>query len=357
MSKYKVSVYAICKNEEKFVDRWYESMKEADEIYVLDTGSTDNTVEELKKRGVNVSVEIIDPWRFDVARNKAMSMICDDADICICTDLDEVYTEGWRNKIEEVWTKDTNRLRHIYNWKLENGKPIVTFYYEKTHSRHGYKWIHPVHEVLKYELENEKIVISDEVILNHYPDDLKSRESYLPLLELSVSEEPLNDRNMHYLGREYMYYKEYNKAIDTLIKHLNLKSSTWKDERSASMRFIARCYQGLKRYDEVRLWLDKAINETPYLRDPLVERAIFEYTQNNWKEVEYYCLKALNITKREKSYINEIFSWDYTIYDLLSLSYYNQNEKYLALKYIDKALEMNKDDKRLITNKIIFEKM
>ena len=52
MSKYKVSVYAICKNEEKFVSRWVESMKEADEIYVLDTGSTDNTI---KKLGVNVT--------------------------------------------------------------------------------------------------------------------------------------------------------------------------------------------------------------------------------------------------------------------------------------------------------------
>ena len=44
MNKYKVCVYAISKNEEKFVSRWVESMKEADEIYVLDTGSTDNTV-------------------------------------------------------------------------------------------------------------------------------------------------------------------------------------------------------------------------------------------------------------------------------------------------------------------------
>ena len=41
--KYKVYVYAISKNEEKFVSRWVKSMKEADEIYVLDTGSTDNT--------------------------------------------------------------------------------------------------------------------------------------------------------------------------------------------------------------------------------------------------------------------------------------------------------------------------
>ena len=42
--KYKVCVYAICKNEEKFVDRWFNSMKEADELYVLETGSTDNSI-------------------------------------------------------------------------------------------------------------------------------------------------------------------------------------------------------------------------------------------------------------------------------------------------------------------------
>ena len=68
----KVCVYAIAKNEEKFVSRWVKSMKEADEIFVLDTGSTDNTVAELKKLGVNVTVKKIEPWRFDVARNESL---------------------------------------------------------------------------------------------------------------------------------------------------------------------------------------------------------------------------------------------------------------------------------------------
>ena len=42
--RYKVCVYAISKNEEKNVTDWVKSMSEADEIYVMDTGSTDNTV-------------------------------------------------------------------------------------------------------------------------------------------------------------------------------------------------------------------------------------------------------------------------------------------------------------------------
>ncbi len=52
----KICVYAICKNEEKGVDRWINSMKEADEIFVLDTGSTDKTVDKLKELGAIVKV-------------------------------------------------------------------------------------------------------------------------------------------------------------------------------------------------------------------------------------------------------------------------------------------------------------
>ena len=55
MKKMKIYVYAICKNEEKFVDRWADSMSEADGIFVLDTGSEDKTVQKLKKRKVNVT--------------------------------------------------------------------------------------------------------------------------------------------------------------------------------------------------------------------------------------------------------------------------------------------------------------
>ena len=36
----KLVVYAICKDEAQFADRWMDSMSEADEVVVLDTGST-----------------------------------------------------------------------------------------------------------------------------------------------------------------------------------------------------------------------------------------------------------------------------------------------------------------------------
>lgn len=359
MSKYKVCVYAISKNEEKFVERWFNSMKEADEIYVLDTGSTDKTIEKLKKLGVHVDTIALSPWRFDIARNKSLDMVPMDTDICVCTDLDEVFEPGWREKLETIWNKNVTRVRYNYNWSLdENKKPIVNFYLDKIHARNDYIWKHPVHEVLYYiGNDNEKFVTTDSFTLNHFPDNSKSRSSYLPLLELSVEEEPENDRNMHYLGREYMYYGKWNECIDTLIRHLGLKSATWRDERAASMRFIARSYSALNRTEEARMWLDKAILEAPYLRDAYVERAILEYKEENWNEVDKYCYKALEITSNQKSYINETFSWDYTIYDLLSLSRFYQNDLKSAIFYSDKAVAIAPNNQRLLNNNKIFKQI
>ncbi|MBO5095681.1 MAG: glycosyltransferase [Bacilli bacterium] len=349
--KLKIYVYAICKNEEEFVKRWVDSMSEADGIYVLDTGSTDNTVEKLKEKGVNVETKIISPWRFDVARNESLKLIPEDADICVCTDLDEVFVPGWRKILEESWVDDATKARYTYNWSLDDqNKPIVSFFYEKTHTLKDYKWTHPVHEVLTFIGEKEKILTIPDITLNHYPDRNKSRSSYLPLLELSVEEDPDDDRNMHYLGREYMYYGRWNECIDTLIKHLKLPKATWKDERSASMRFIARSYTALKRYDEAIMWLDKAIEEAPYLRDPLIDKAILMYTLENWDELEKLVLKALEIPINGKTYINEVFTFNETPYDLLSLAYYNKKDKENALENVSKAIEINPNDERLRKN-------
>lgn len=352
----KVCVYAIAKNEEKFVSRWVESMREADEIYVLDTGSTDNTVALLQEFGVHVKTEGVFPWRFDVARNLSLDMVADDADICVCTDLDEVFDAGWRDELEKHWTKNTTHARYPYYWSIDkDGKPTISFYIEKIHARHGYLWHHPVHEVLKCILPKEEFITIDTITIKHYPDQTKSRSCYLPLLELSVLEDPTDDRNLHYLGREYMYYERWLEAIDTLKKHLDLKTATWKDERAASMRFIARCYQRLERYADARAWLDKAMKEAPYLRDAFVERALLEYQLKEYERVELFCFRALEIKTHQKSYINEPFSWDGTIYDLLAISAYELGRYGQALYFVTIALEYSPNDTRLVDNQRIFK--
>lgn len=332
----KVVVYAICKNEEKFVKRWVESMSEADEIYVADTGSTDNTVKLLKDSNVVVNEIKVNPWRFDTARNISLSFVPEDADICVCTDLDEVFDEGWRNELEMAWKDDTTRAKYHYEWNTDG----TSFWLEKIHKRQGFKWVHPVHEVLEYD-GDDSYITCDNITLRHFPDKEKSRGQYLSLLEMSVKESPNDDRNMHYLGREYMFYKQYDKCIKTLKKHLSMPSAKWLDERCASMRYIARSYWALNDEYNANIWYMRAIAEAPYLREPYIELAKLSYKQQNWEKVFFLINEALKIQVKPQTYINESYCWDSTPFDMMSIACYNLNMNDKALYYAQKAYELN----------------
>ena len=105
------------------------------------------------------------------------------------------------------------------------------------------------------------------------------------------------------------------------------------------------------------MWLNKAIKEAPYLREPYVEMALLEYKLSNWKEVIEFCDLALSIEKHNKSYINEPFSWDHTIYDLLAISCYNLKKYNYAVYFNNIALQISKDNERLkLNHKIYLEK-
>ena len=351
MSKYKIVVYAICKDEEENIEMWYSSMKEADEIIVLDTGSADNSIKLLKKYPkIKLYQENIIPWRFDVARNLSLSYVPKDTDICVCTDLDERFEKGWRKELEENWDSNTTRVKYTYNWSFTaNNKPGTTFYLNKIHTRNNYKWINPVHEVLQCSKKESETLISS-IILNHYQKPKKERENYLTLLELSIKENPLDDRNTHYLGREYMYYKKWDKCIEILHKHLKLQTSTWKDERSASMRYIAYSYYNKNYIEESIMWYKKAISEAPYLREPYFDLGYLYYKIKDYINSESYLKKALKIKEKPNTYINEERAWNETIYDLLSINCFNNKKYKEALKYINKALKINDKDQRLLNN-------
>jgi tetratricopeptide (TPR) repeat protein len=240
----------------------------------------------------------------------------------------------------------------MYTWSFNpDGTRGVTFWYEKIHKRHGFRWIHPVHEVLKYYgVEPDNYAREAAIQLNHYPDPAKSRSNYLPLLELSVKEDPNDDRNMHYLGREYMYYGMWDNCIETLKKHLEMPEAQWKDERCASMRFISTAYKEKGDYGAARSWLYRAIAEAPYLREPYVELAHLAYMEQDWPTVYHMAEEALKIKVRPDNYINEAYAWNTDIYDLGALSCYELGMFHKAYEWVSIAAEMSPNDERLKNN-------
>ncbi|MBR0598688.1 tetratricopeptide repeat-containing glycosyltransferase [Sinanaerobacter chloroacetimidivorans] len=352
MNKFKICVYAICKNEEQFVDRWMDAVSEADMVVVTDTGSTDSTVKKLRDRGAVVYEETIKPWRFDEARNRAMDHIPEAMDICVSNDLDEVFEAGWREKLETVWTTQCTRARYLFTWSYhEDGTPNKQYPMEKIHCRNGFRWVHPVHEVLSYngELHDHTVWVPG-MVLNHYPDLSKPRSQYLPLLELSAQENPDDDRGMFWLGREYMYYNEHDKSISTLMKYLEMPTALWKEERCAAMRFISKCYEKKGNQKEARSWLYKAIAECPSIREPYLNMAQLGYLENDWPLVFLMTGEALKINTKTGSYLTDPKSWDYTLYDLAAISHYRLGLYQRSYEFAQKACEIAPNDERLKNN-------
>ena len=349
----KIYVYAIAKNESRFVNRWMDSMSEADGVCVLDTGSADGTAERLRRRGAAVAVEEIRPWRFDTARNRSLALVPEDADLCVCTDLDEVFRPGWRAALEEAWVPGAGQVRYRYTWSFTpQGREGVVFWPEKIHARHGFRWTHPVHEVLQWVGPGEPgpKLTAPGVQLDHHPDPEKSRAQYLPLLELSVAEDPSDDRNLHYLGREYLYHGRYEACIETLRRHLDLPSARWADERAASMRYIAQALTALGRRGEAEGWYLRAIAQAPHLREPWLDLASLLYAREDWEGVLWCTGRALDIRERPRTYICEAAAWGALPHDLRALALFHTGSPRGALREAEAALALEPEDRRLQGN-------
>lgn len=357
--KNKVCVYAIAKNESKFVDRWVDSMSEADAIVVLDTGSTDDTVEKLMARGVTVSVKEIKPWRFDVARNEAMKLVPDDCNILFSTDLDEILEPGWGDALRSKWI-DGKHTRGMYKYvwsHLPTGEPARTFMYNKIHTRE-WEWLYPVHELLvnkrtgsgNYQYEDQ-LDLFDIVTLHHYPDQEKSRGSYLPLLEQRESEYPNDMFGLIYLAHEYNYRGMPDKSNEKLKKVLNnFKDQISPVEEASCYLFMGDNYSNEGMDEEAISSYLHGIKAEPTYRECYMNLAK-EYIKLERHQDAVDCIKeGIRRSVRHYTWLERDTSWSYEPYDLLCLAYYYGGHKLKSLGCAYKALSFAPNDQRLIDN-------
>ena len=300
--RYKIAVYAICKNEAAHAERFMASMGEADAVYILDTGSDDGSPARLRSLGAEVQTADITPWRFDTARSMALGLVPMDTDICVCCDLDEVFDPGWRDALEAAWTPGCTRAacRFYYD---DRGS---FFYRDLIHARRGFVWAWPVHEAL-VSLAPEVRVTCEDIRLRHLPDPQKSRAAYLPLLEQAVRDMPGDVRMLRYLGREYVYRGQYDRAIPVLERHAALEP--WDAQRAASLRDLARCRWYLAEDAAAQKLYLQSIEACPRLREGYVELAQFCLHRAQYGDALLYALGALAIQTPDRQYFNEGFAW------------------------------------------------
>ena len=347
-NKNMICVYAICKNESQNIEKWANSMKEADCIIVLDTGSEDDSVEKLQKCGVRVFQQVINPWRFDAARNCALQYVPDYCNILVSTDLDEYFESGWADIIRKNWKDDDYDLVEYFKYDVYPG---INANMANIHSR-KFKWIYPVHEELYDGNIDHKILdLSNQIFLHHDRDFNKSRNFYDDLLKLRVIENP-NDINGKVFYISFcIENKNYQESIKICYDLLN----NYKDKLDTQIKWfihikLAEIYIQLNDDENIEKEFNEAIMADEENIDSYIKYADYLY---EIKKKTQDGIKILKLgLKKSKNNIN----WAYKpngindVFDILSIYTFYNGDKLESLAYAYKAYSLNPNDERLKNN-------
>lgn len=291
----RIAVYSPAKNEERHVKDWYESAQDADEILLVDTGSTDSTPH-VQYAGMRIEKICISPWRFDDAFNACLALVSADIDIAVPLALDERLHPGWREELEAGWAAGGRQFTYRYLWGLG-----LEYRHNRIHARHNYRWKYPAHETA---VGPGPTIHTNVVIEQIGSNGTARREEDGPLVHLMLEENPNDPRAMYYSARQSVYENDWTRARQIFERYLLVSSHA--QERSEACRFMARMVWPHAQES----WHLRAVSECPLRRECWADLALF-YSKNDKPEAAAAAAtRALSITiSPENSYHLEDWVW------------------------------------------------
>ncbi|MGE5404062.1 MAG: glycosyltransferase [Candidatus Saccharibacteria bacterium] len=206
-----ISLSMIVKNEEETLARCLDSVCDiVDEIIIVDTGSTDKTVEIAARFTDNV-LEFAWIDDFSAARNFSFSKATQD--YVLWLDADDVILEEDRNKLIHLKARlDPSVDIVMMKYNLSTGQyadPFCTYFRERLLKRsRNYQWYDPVHEYI----DPSGHIISVDIAVTHQRVRSSSPRN-LAILDKMVAEgKDLSLRNCFYYARELYLNGDLEKA-------------------------------------------------------------------------------------------------------------------------------------------------
>jgi glycosyltransferase involved in cell wall biosynthesis len=296
----KIILLLMIKNESKIIERCIErALDHVDAVCILDTGSTDDTVEQavnfLEKSGKPFKIEVEPFKKFGYNRTvsflKAQELCKElewDADLtyAMAVDADMVIkpsaefknfkmTVPGYNVIQDnrsLTYHNTRFMRCSYNWKCVG-------------ATHEY-WDGGSTEKIPREVFYIDDINDGGCKSDKFPRDIR-------LLTEDLKVDPKNGRTHFYLAQSYRDSGKFKEAI----KHYKerIKIGGWVEEVWSSHYQIAKCYEGLGEIEKMEAWANRAFKFYPVRAEPLyMLTKYFRIHSDHYKAYHYY-LKGRSI--------------------------------------------------------------
>jgi glycosyltransferase involved in cell wall biosynthesis len=363
-----LSLCMIVKNEEKFLRECLESVKSvADEIVIVDTGSTDRTIEIAKEYNANVFPF---EWSnsFSAARNFALSNCT--GNWILYLDADERLSE---KSIEEL-KKNIIRPEKfgikctVRNIESESGRDNTMKYTRLFRNISGIEFSGRIHEQIDPALAklNFRILNSNiEIIhLGYNISDEGKREKARRNLDLLLRdfEESGSNYIAYQLAQSYNILEDMENSEKYALIAVNGKSLN-QQQRAISYGLLANNF--LKKHDvnSALYYINEALKwdaSQPYLN--LLTSKIYLRMQD-YSNAEEYCRRALDtntklLTGNNSSSLDIILNEEEILYYGICLTKISKNQRYYNLymnslkKFFEKKGISNSETKINILRKI-----
>ncbi len=311
----------IVKNETKVLPRLFRSIKDYIDYYVIvDTGSTDGTIEliksEMGKYGIEGEVHER-PWvNFGVNRQQALELAvaADRADWLFFIDADEEL--GVSNpRFFESFQPGMHYEIEKHNQDLRYAIPALINVREAKH-----RWEGPVHNYLvTYEGPRKRQLRKDVWIIYHQGEGAKSHgvtreEKFLRdarILEEHLKEHPGDPRSQFYLGQSYRDAGQLEKAYEEYKKRAAMEG--WAEEGYMAQYEAGKLCIRLGRSEDVVLSeMLAAYNMRPTRAEPLHDLARFFRMKKMYSMAALFAKAGVQTPRpaREGHFVLEsVYSW------------------------------------------------
>ncbi len=325
-----ISLCMIVKNEEENLARCLDSARDiVDEIIIVDTGSTDRTVEIAKNYGARVFNH---PWEGSFSKARNYSLKYATCDWILYLDADEELNREDAPRLKEIAENNDCMvvsfiIKNKYKDSTQEGfAQMIRFF--KNFSGIHYKGI--VHNTIHY---SGKCLYSSITIIHHGYNlsEEKMEEKFLrtsTLLRKQIETDPHNPVPYMYIGVAYMDRCMYEEAITNSERAISLVDKHGFDNKDflVSYYIVSAAYFEIKEFRKSEIYATKAVELDKQFLDAY---CLLSFAYYNMKEYDKFM-------KASENYL--------TIWSSITNSYLSKRKSLLHLSRENDGLETKPQD-------------